>query len=103
MAEEKTFGQLFVEETNRKQQLAQKILGQMGPDHENKKISDITMSQVKLAIDNFEACIQRCRSNNAEEAIYFFSRGCWNLGEAMGRAKVENPKRKEFLPPETAG
>lgn len=97
----KRFRTHFSEEANRKQELASRIFKQMEPDHSDKKLSDATLAQVKLAIDNFEACIQRLRADNAEEAIYFFSRGCWNLGEAMGRAKVENPKRKEFLPPES--
>ena len=101
MSEKPTTLQLLAEEANRKQELAQRILTQMGPDHKADKLSDQTMSQVRLGIDNFEACILRIREEDAEKAIYFFSRGCWNLGEAMGRSKVENPRGKECLPPES--
>jgi len=90
----------LLEETHKKQELALRIREQMGPDYEAKKISDYTVSQIKLAIDNFEACIQKLRGEEWDDAVYFFSRGCWNLGEGLGRAKLENPKKQQLRIPE---
>jgi len=102
MLEKPNVLELLVAETNRKQDLTQKILIQMTPDFENKKLSGLTRSQVNMARDNFEACLLKIKAGEIENAIYLFSRGCWNLGEAMGRAKLENPDHtKECLPPES--
>lgn len=69
--------------------LADKMALQMQDDVKNKIISSMTIEKHYVAKESLEAAKLRVKAGNVKEALYFFSRGCWNLGEFMGRSRIE--------------
>lgn len=69
--------------------LISKIHTQITSDVEKGVLSAETINLLALARDNFDASLINLKQNNYPEAVYLFSRGCWNLGEFMGRSSIE--------------
>ncbi len=70
--------------------LQDKIKPQLDDRLQRKTITPITAQKYQLALDNFDkSLIELTKGTDYHEAVYFFSRGCVNLGELTGRADKE--------------
>jgi hypothetical protein len=87
-----TLADLFLEAVERKLELADIIYKQMQPLYDANIISQESMGKIKLAQESLKACKMRL-STEPEDAIYLFSRGCWNLGEGIGRGRIERDQK----------
>ncbi len=85
----KTLETCLIEAIATKRQLAHRISEQMLPDVKAGNISLLTAQQNKLAIDNLDAAALNLEKGELEQAVHFFSRGCWNMGEFKGRSDEE--------------
>ena len=74
-----------------KQQLMMsRIKPQMEERLQQKTMTPITAQHFAKAVDNFDkALVELSKGEDYHQAMYFFSRGCVNLGELTGRADKE--------------
>lgn len=89
-----TLTELFLEAIEGKLGLADVIYKQMQPFYDAGVISQESMGKIKLAQESLKACKMRL-STEPKDAIYLFSRGCWNLGEAVGRGRFERDQKTQ--------
>lgn len=70
--------------------LQDKIKPQLDDRLQRKTITPVTAQKYQMALDNFDkALVELIKGADYHEAVYFFSRGCVNLGELIGRADKE--------------
>ena len=78
--------------------LIDRMWEQMRNDVEEGILHDDTVKLIDMASKNFAAAIEKLevKSKKADgEALYFFGRGNWNLGEFQARAKIEKLTHKK--------
>ena len=67
---------------------------QMRPDIEAGVLTAQTQECMHIAHESLEAAKIKLTQGRLADAVYLFSRGCWKMGEVIGRAayeKVEVP------------
>ena len=78
--------------------LVERMSEQMKGDVEAGVLHADTVKLIDMAGKNFTASIERIEEKTEKadsEALYFFGRGNWNLGEFQARAKIEKLKNKK--------
>ena len=86
--------EIFSDAVHQKLELADKIEKQMAEDVANGVLSEQTIGKHHLARESFKAAQTHLIQEKYEEAIYLFSRGCWNLGEFQGRSQFERKNQQ---------
>jgi len=81
--------ELLEKAIQQKLELTNEIEKQMAKDVAQNKLSGITLSKHHLARESFKSALTHLVQGKVEDAIYLFSRGCWNLGEFTGRSQKE--------------
>jgi hypothetical protein len=61
----------------------------MEADIASGKLSARTLTCVHTAQESFKAARLHMQQNKHSDAVYLFNRGCWNMGEVMGRSFYE--------------
>jgi hypothetical protein len=70
--------------------LKEKIKPQMDERLKLETVTPVTAQHYTMAVDNFDkALVELARGEDYQEAVYFFSRGCVNMGELLGKAEKE--------------
>lgn len=85
----KTLEEQLLETIEKKRELLMRISTQMQPDVENKVLSEETIQQHRLALDNLDASAISLGRGDHEKTLHFFSRACSNMGEFKGRSDKE--------------
>lgn len=85
----KTLEEHLQETIGKKRELLMRISIQMQPDIENKILSDTTVQQHTLALDNLDAAAIQLARKDYVKTLHFFSRACSNMGEFKGRSDKE--------------
>lgn len=84
-----TFVKEFVEAITAKRTLVDTIGRQMASDVDKGLLSIDTLQAYTNAKNSLDASLLHLERKEFQEAIYLFSRGCWNLGEFKGRSDFE--------------
>jgi hypothetical protein len=84
---------IFLKAIEQKLQLTKQIESQMKEDVEKKILSDLTIEKHHIARESLKAAQTHLIQDKWDDAIYLFSRGCWNLGEFQGRSQLERGKK----------
>lgn len=90
--------ELLLNAIQQKIELADKIEKQMVGDVASGLLSIQTAGKHHIARESLKAAQTHLIQGKYEDAIYLFSRGCWNLGEFQGRSQLER-KVQQTTPP----
>ena len=88
----KTLEEYLIEAIAEKRLLVDKITAQMQGDVDDEVLSSLTIRQHHLSIDNLDAALINLKKGDYQQAIYFYGRGCSNMGEFKGRSDKERGK-----------
>jgi len=84
-----SFKKALEEAIHVKMELLNRNREQMRSDMDSGVLSSRTVGCLHTAQESFKAAKLHLDQDKAADAMYLFSRGCWNMGEVMGRSAFE--------------